>query len=161
MRSTFVWMVTAALGVVACDGPQQPSDSAPQFEIISGDGQTGDTFTELPEPLVVHAHIDGQPDPYQVVNFVVVGGGGSVFAGAARTDQHGMAYEWWTLGVPGPQRLEVRSVHPQTGEKLVHAVFTATATGIPEITRVSTVNFTGCSAPGATVLVEVQFFTPR
>ncbi len=75
---------------------------------------------------VVHPR-SGAGLPNQVVNFRVVEGGGSVFAGVATTDPQGIAKEYWTLGEPGPQRLEARAVS-SSGEKLVYGVFNATAT---------------------------------
>ncbi|MCG6957207.1 MAG: hypothetical protein LJF04_14555, partial [Gemmatimonadetes bacterium] len=64
------------------------------------------------------------------VNFRVIRGGGSVFAGSAETDDRGIAQEYWALGIdPGENVLEVRAVNPTTGEKEVYAEFSAT--GLP------------------------------
>ena len=38
------------------------------------------------------------PVDNELVNFVVVGGGGSMFAGAALTNKKGIAKDFWTLG---------------------------------------------------------------
>ena len=64
------------------------------------------------------------------MNFVVTEGGGSVFAGTALTDDEGLAKDFWTLGFPGPQEVQVRAVDSKTGAKLVFATFEATAFGI-------------------------------
>jgi hypothetical protein len=64
----------------------------------------------------------------QVVNFVVTAGGGHVFAGTAITNADGVAQERWTLGAAGAQALEARAVDASTGQALVFATFTATAT---------------------------------
>jgi len=40
----------------------------------------------------------GRPVKGQIVNFRVVQGGGSVFAGAAFTDNNGVVQDWWTIG---------------------------------------------------------------
>ena len=64
------------------------------------------------------------------MNFVVTEGGGSVFAGTALTDNEGFAKDFWTLGFPGPQEVQVRAVDSKTGAKLVFATFEATAFGI-------------------------------
>ncbi len=118
-----------ALTVLACaDQPTSLDDPGEiSVSIVSGDGQTGPAHTELPEALVVRAKQNGNPWDSKVVNFVVTKGGGSVFAGAASTDNQGFAREFWTLGDAGPQELQVRAVGSQTGEKLVFATFTATA----------------------------------
>jgi hypothetical protein len=56
----------------------------------------------------------------QLVNFVVAGGGGTVFAGSAITDTAGKAREVWTLGPSaGEQAIEARTVDPSTGTAVV------------------------------------------
>jgi hypothetical protein len=120
--------------VIACqDAPTATVDPADlQLLVVSGDGQEARPFEELPEPLVVKVvNATGKAGvPNQIVNFKVVEGGGSVYAGVASTDQFGIATEYWTLGDLGPQQLEARAVGPE-GEKLVFGTFTATAR-IPE-----------------------------
>jgi hypothetical protein len=70
----------------------------------------------------------------QLVNFVVVSGGGRVFAGSAVTNDTGVAREVWQLGTTaGDQVLEVRAVEQTTGEPLVFATVTATATPGPVV----------------------------
>jgi hypothetical protein len=65
----------------------------------------------------------------QLVNFHVVSGGGTVFAGSALTDDTGVAREVWTLGTTaGDQALEVRAVDQTTGEPITYARVTTTAT---------------------------------
>lgn len=97
-------------------------------DIVDGDDQSGIVGRELPEALrVVALNGDGSPLPGQVLNFRVVSGGGSVFAGAASTNADGVAQERWTLGTSTAeaQRVEVRAVDPETGEPIVFAVFDA------------------------------------
>jgi len=117
----------ALLVLAGCEaGPTSPVAARDvRLTIIGGDEQTAFAGSELPAPLVVLAEVEGKPWKNQVVNFVVTWGGGSVFAGAALTDNKGMAQEFWTLGGIGPQQLEVRAV--LDGQKLVFASFTATA----------------------------------
>ncbi len=100
-----------------------------QMQIVSGSGQTGTVGSTLNDPLVVRATDSrGHPESGQVVNFVVVSGGGSVFAGTGITDSKGMAQDYWTLGpTTGQQVVEARAVDPETGKRLVFATFTATA----------------------------------
>jgi len=126
---------TLTLGLLACESaPSAPGESAPlTLAVVSGDAQTGAPGAELPEPVVaVVLDARGKPVRDHLVNFVVTAGGGSVFAGAALSDRDGCVREWWTLGTePGENTLEARAVDPATGEKLVFAVFHATATEPP------------------------------
>ena len=128
MKKLLAFVLAAAL---ACDSAPTDFDIGEiALLIVSGDGQSGPFNTELPDPLVVKAtKPNGNPLKNQIVNFVVVEGGGSVFAGVALTNTQGLAQEFWTLGTPGPQTLEVRAVDPATGEKIVFGTFTATALG--------------------------------
>jgi hypothetical protein len=129
------WTLFSAVVVFlgACDSPVTNDTATPiSLLVVSGSGQTGAVGAELPAPLVVRVtRLAGKAIvgvPNQRVNFRVVTGGGSVFAGSALTDPQGMAQEYWTLGLAaGANVLEVRAVDPSTGEKLVFARFTATA----------------------------------
>jgi hypothetical protein len=99
--------------------------------VVAGDAQSGTVGAELPDPLVVKVvDEDGKPVRGQVVNFRVVSGGGSVFAGSALTNKDGIAQERWTLGAVArdSQKVEVRAVDSGTGQGVVFAVFHATAT---------------------------------
>lgn len=129
------------LAIAACaDSPvaSRPSINTLSLAIVSGDGQTGLANTELPDALVVEVLNDkGHPVRDQLVNFRVVSGGGSVFAGSSLTNRDGEAREWWTLGASGAQRVEVRAVDPTTGEKQVFAVFTATISSPPPPTEIT------------------------
>ena len=126
------WLALTLLGAaLSCsDASTAPTFTGPiSMEILSGNNQSAAAGSELPNPLVVVVRdANGNPVEGQVVNFVVVEGGGHVFAGAALTNANGRAQDWWTLGDDpnAPQMLEVRAVDPETGEKQVFAVFTAT-----------------------------------
>ena len=115
--------------------------------VASGNDQTATVGTELPNPLVaVIKNSEGQLIAGQTVNFRVVTGGGSVFAGAATSDASGVVRERWTLGTgAGDQKVEVRAVD-SSGAAVVFATFTATATaGAPQ-----TVNITSGNTQSAT-----------
>jgi N-acetylneuraminic acid mutarotase len=113
--------------LASCDRSATPPEIGElSLSIVSGDLQSGPAGQELPNPLVVKVtKPDGGPVKDQILNFRVVSGGGSVFAGVAITDNAGIAQERWTLGADGPQRLEVRAVDTKTGAPLVFATFTA------------------------------------
>lgn len=126
------------IALLACGGGDATgpggSGSPAALIIVSGDAQSGVVGTELSSPLVVKVtDASGAPVKGQVVNFKVVAGGGSVFAGAAGTNADGVAKERWTLGtVPGDsQRVEVRAVDPTTGAPIVFETFRATAVAGP------------------------------
>lgn len=134
MRSLRYAMLIVALSmgmVAACNEAPTTTVTDPvelQLVMVSGDDQEGPAFEELPTPVVVRVlnERNGRGIRNQTVNFRIVEGGGSVFAGVARTGRDGIAQEFWTLGAPGPQRLEARAVSSD-GEKQVFGVFTATA----------------------------------
>ena len=93
-------LVVAQTVVTACgDDPTTPTDSLPpkaSVVIVSGDGQTAEVGTRLPDPLVVRV-LDtlGAPAARVVVVF------SSDRAGAAdssSTDNQGVASVYWTLG---------------------------------------------------------------
>ena len=108
-----------------------PAPSVPvrvSVQLVAGDVQVGPAGRELPEPLRVRVtDEDDAPVAGYVLNFRVVAGGGSVYAGAARTDAEGRAADWWTLGPESAdtQRVEVRAVDPATAERRVVATFRA------------------------------------
>jgi len=133
MRSRILSLATLALLLAACDSATDSGKAGPpaRLDIVSGDAQQAVAGQELPQPLVVKVlDAKGKPVKGQIVNFRVVSGGGSVFAGAAVTNDDGMAQERWTLGkvVADSQRVEARAVDASTGNALVFGTFKATAT---------------------------------
>ncbi|MFL5540891.1 MAG: Ig-like domain-containing protein [Longimicrobiaceae bacterium] len=125
-------LAAAVLALPACkDTTGAKAGPAAHLDVLAGNAQTAPVLTELPQPLVVQVtDAQGHKVKGQVVNFVVTAGGGHVFAGTAITSNDGVAQERWTLGgVAGaPQTLEARAVDSATGQALVFATFTATAT---------------------------------
>lgn len=126
------------------------------MQILSGDKQSGVVGTQLAAPLVVRV-LDSTQSPVQgqLINFRVVSGGGSVFAGASITNDSGTAQELWTLGTStaaaDSQQVQARAVNNTTGAPIVFAVFRATALPGPpaSLTKVSGDNQ---SAPPGTPL---------
>jgi hypothetical protein len=122
------------LGLLAagCNGELVGGGQTPsRVLVVSGDLQTAPAGEELAQPLVARVVDDrNRPVKNQLVNFVVISGGGSVFAGAALTNADGEARERWRLGtVAGDtQRVEARAVDPSTGAPIVFATFRAVAT---------------------------------
>jgi hypothetical protein len=116
--------VLLVMTIAGCSDPAAPNgliDQAASMIIVSGDAQTTLEYTELPQPIVVQVlNAKGKPVNGQVVNFRVVQGGGSVYAGAAITDNQGIAREWWTVGSSAIRNLlEARAVDPTTGAQVL------------------------------------------
>ena len=133
----------AAVLLAACSESPGPTRlPVAVMQIVSGDAQHAVVGTELPAPLVVKA-VDaaGAPVSGQSVNFRVVAGGGSVFAGSSNTNADGIAQERWTLGTStaDSQRLEVRAVDNVTGAPITFAVFKAVALAGPPASVASVV----------------------
>ena len=128
--------------------------------VVSGTAQLGTVGVELAQPLVVEVRdASNAPMPEVLVNFVVVSGGGAVFAGAVETDGAGQARDFWTLGTStaDSQRVEVRSVS-SSGQKQVHAVFTATAQPGAVAAVNVTLDSTRLNFVGDTTTVPAQAF---
>lgn len=131
MQSPILRSVGLALALFATGCGQQPTQpeasGLARFQVVSGDAQQGQPGQELPDALVVQA-LDAEDKPLKevLVNFRVVEGGGTIWAGSAMTDKDGFARDYWTLGQTGTQRVEVRAVDPTTGERRVYGEFTAT-----------------------------------
>jgi uncharacterized protein YjdB len=138
-RLVITLILATALGACGDSSSVAPDAGVLSLTILSGDNQTGEVETELPEPLTIlleeSVRNKTKPVAGTLVNFVITQGGGSVYAGAALTDADGRAAEYWTLGpTPGTNRLEARAVTGM-GEKLVYDVFTAWAE-LPEVVSV-------------------------
>jgi hypothetical protein len=109
-------------------GCGEPTANGPiSLSVVSGGGQEGLPGEELAEPIVVRVTDGDGPVEGVLINFVVVQGGGQVFAGAALTNSQGEARERWTLGAEGENVVEARGVDQATGEAIVYARITAHA----------------------------------
>src|SRR5690349_1675678 len=92
-------LVVVACGAGAGSGGTGVRQRPAALQIVSGNAQLGTVGKELPEAVVVRV-VDstGAPVEGQLVNFRVVAGGGTTFAGSALTNSSGIARERWTLG---------------------------------------------------------------
>src|SRR5437773_2756394 len=85
-----------------------PKNGTISLHIVSANNQSGVVNTELSQPLVVQAtNSDGIALVDLTVNFRVVSGGGSMYAGTASTDTEGTAADYWTLGTSTAQAQKV------------------------------------------------------
>lgn len=116
----------ALLAFVACSDDADPVVEAPVLSISAGDGQTAAVGSAVAIAPAVKATRGGQPAANVVVNFQVLGGGGTTSGASATTDASGIAKVGsWTLGnTPGTQTLAAQS--PEATGSLI--TFNATAT---------------------------------
>lgn len=159
------WSAVVVCTLAACAAPADVNQVTPplSMSVVSGNGQHAPPGTELPNPLVARVEdAHGHAVAGQIVNFRVVSGDGSVFAGAAISNRNGLVQERWTLGFGGLQRLEARAIDPATGARLTFAVFTATLDSIPPsgdslppITS-NVVAIPNPSSPGDSVTIRAQ-----
>jgi uncharacterized protein YjdB len=155
-----VLLVGIAVGAATCSDEHITDANAGavpvRMDVVSGDNQNGLPGEQLPEPVVVRVtSATGAPVSGQIVNFRVVDGGGSVYAGAALTNADGQAQEWWTLGAAeGSNSLEARAVDSETGEKLVFATFQANATTEQAVASVTVTPSSAGMEVGETVQLQ-------
>ncbi|HET6617947.1 MAG TPA: hypothetical protein VFH69_09065 [Gemmatimonadota bacterium] len=77
---------------------------------VSGNGQSGEPGTTLPQPIRVRLVVEDATSTEGLwVEWVVVEGGGRVTPRQTFTDEEGIAETTWTLGPgPGRQRIQAR-----------------------------------------------------
>ena len=145
MRLSTAARIAGLLVLASCVSPVDSEQALGplSLSVISGNNQTTPPGTELPAPIVARVEDNrGRTVQGQIVNFVVVAGGGSVFAGAAISGRDGIVQERWTLGPAGsgPQRIEARAVDNATGAKLTFAIFNASLADVdpPVVSNVTT-----------------------
>lgn len=147
-------LLSLCLTAWACSDSTTPSTThAPAaLLVVSGDSQFAAAGTELSAPLIARV-LDSSKTPVkgQLVNFRVTAGGGSVFAGAAISNDSGVVRERWTLGtrMADSQRVEARAVDNGTGAPIVFAVYRATALAGPADSIIKVAGDSQLSALGA------------
>ena len=127
--------IAGLLFVAGCsESPIEPSALriATQVVIVQGDSQIAQVHGPLAAPVAVRVLDDrNEPVAGQLVSWVVVKGGGSVFTPAGLTDANGRSQQIWTLGdTAGVQQLEARAID-STGAPITFARVTATGTPGP------------------------------
>lgn len=130
-----ILLATLVLGCADASAP--PALIVPQLAIVAGDVQTDTVTRTLPVQLGAKLtdQASGAPLGNRVVSWLVVEGGGAVFAPVSQTGSDGVARQSWTLGpVAGRQRLVARYIDPETGEPVT--LDTAQATGTPDVAAV-------------------------
>ncbi|OYV72126.1 MAG: hypothetical protein B7Z72_05470 [Gemmatimonadetes bacterium 21-71-4] len=94
----------------------------------SGDGQTAQVGTMLPNPLRVVVTLSGAPQPGKTVTWAAPGAGASVGSPAAVTDASGIATTTWTLGSTAGTQNATATLAGATGSPVT---FAATAAALP------------------------------
>lgn len=94
--AVFVLAILVPTWALSCD--DESAEIAGGIEIVSGDGQSAEVGTSLPEPVVVRVtDADRVPLSGVGVSWKVTSGGGSVTA-EIRSGHRGHASATWTLG---------------------------------------------------------------
>ena len=151
-RAALLLAGAATLLVLGCgggDGDGNDSAAFADLSLVSGANQTQVVATALAQPLTVRlSDAAGRPVAGQGVGFVVVSGGGTVFAGTAVSDANGHASERWTLGtLAGIQRLEARSVTPDGSARVLSIEATALAAAPVALSLVGSVGAAAQTQP--------------
>lgn len=109
-----------ALWAAACGGEKATATAAkPAVTARLVSAPITDTIQSTVAIDILALDADQKAAVAQVVNFVVTGGGGSIFAPAVTTDAAGHARNSWTLGpFAGTQTVELRTISP-TGAPVV------------------------------------------
>jgi hypothetical protein len=122
--------IATAIGLIGCqDGlPPAPGDAA-KLVVVSGNEQSGQAGTQLPQALVVRVEDNaGRAVSGHSVTFVVIAGGGSLFTGSGISDESGLVRDRWTLGtLAGTNTVEARALD-KDGDEIPPTTFVATAT---------------------------------
>jgi len=131
MRNVPGLLIAVALLAACGENASQPT-IVPQLSIIAGNAQIDTIGKVLPTQIAaaLRDKESGAPLAGRIVNWVVIEGGGQVFAPVVQTGADGIARQTWTLGMTtGRQRVVARWIDPATGEPLT--LDTASATAMP------------------------------
>jgi hypothetical protein len=134
MKRTIVSTFAYLLGIVSCDKSATAPTPIPigppvSLKVVEGANQQAVASAELPNPIRFSlTDSAGRAVKGQIVNFVVVSGGGAVPAAFALTDSSGIVGTKWTLGslVADSQVIEARFVG-EAGNQLLSARVRASA----------------------------------
>lgn len=129
-----------------------------QIAVHGGDQQTGTVGIDLPQPVEVKVtDLLGDPISNQVVNFIVLAGGGDATR-TVRTNASGVASGLWQLGTlaGSPQQLEARTLSADGTRKTVTLTATAAADVPDTITAVSAVQLSAAAGTGVRALPSVR-----
>jgi plastocyanin len=161
VKSVHVWlgaaMALAPLAAPGCssgDGTNPPSPAIAQTASASGDGQTAQVSTLLPNPLRVLVTLSGAPQQGTSVTWAASGTGASVTPTTSLTDASGIATTAWTLGSTAGTQHATATLAGATGSPVTFSA-TASAAPVPVIAKTAS-----ASGDGQTALVATQLPSP-
>jgi hypothetical protein len=112
MRPTLFLVLLAACAGAEVAPSVVPPGAPASLSFDQGTGQSGEVHQALAVTIGVKVlDAKDQAVPQQLINWVIVKGGGSTFVGATLTNDQGEAQNQWTLGdTAGIQSLEARAI---------------------------------------------------
>jgi len=149
-RPAVLRLIPLALLLASCGGGDSTgvSDRGVLLKITNGDQQTGTVGANLPAPVEVQVtDLLDHPVPGQVVNFIVLAGGGDV-ARTVYTNGNGIASVAWQLGIVAgsTQQVEARTLGSDGVRKSVIIHATVAADQPDTITAVSPVQLSAAAS---------------
>ena len=161
VKSVHVWlgaaMALAPLAAPGCSsgaGTNPPSPAIAQTASASGDGQTAQVGTPLPNPIRVVVTLSGAPQQGTSVTWAASGTGASVTPTTSLTDASGIATTAWTLGSTAGTQHATATLAGATGSPVTFSA-TASAAPVPVIAKTAS-----ASGDGQTALVATQLPSP-
>jgi hypothetical protein len=152
----YAWIVLACAGCAGDSATNVRAPGSPLRAIVDSIAQpTVGTAVTVNATILDSASI---PVPGQVVNFVVTGGGGSIFAAAVQSSSTGVVSNQWTLGTKvAAQSLEIRWIEPATGNPrlLTTATVTPKAGPIAHVTYPGYAVFVNAALPITAILSSI------
>jgi len=119
----------------------------------SGDAQSAQIGTALPNPLRVVVTLSGAPQPGKTVSWAATGTGASVNALTSVTDASGIATTSWTLGSTVGTQNATAALAGATGSPVTFSA-TASAAPVPAIQKATTASGDAQSGTVATALAN-------
>jgi len=129
-------LVVLAAVTTACGSETSAPRQQPSLSIVAGDNQVDTIGSTLPIQIAaaVTDRTTGAPLPGRVVNWIIAGGGGSVFVPVTQTGNDGIARNTYTLGSSvGVQKLLARYIDPDTGTPITDTAFATALPGRPTL----------------------------
>ena len=124
----------AAVGCSSGGGTNAPSPVIAQTASASGDGQTAQVGTALPNPIRVVVTLSGAPQQGTTVTWAASGTGASVNPTTSQTDASGIETTTWTLGSTAGTQHATATLAGATGSPVSFAA-TASAAPVPIIQK--------------------------
>ena len=144
----------AESGCSSGDGGTNPAAPVIQKAAsASGDGQTAQVSTALPNPLRVVVTLSGVPQAGDSVTWAAAGVGASVTPRKSATDASGIATTTWTLGSTAGQQTATATLAGATGSP-VSFTATASAAPVPLIAKTATASGDGQTGGVTTTLAN-------